>query len=60
MEQKGFGLGRLACWTIFIFWLLSGASLAAAQTPVSWLPVSKEELELKDNPLAPGEPRHTV
>ena len=56
MEQKGFGLGRLACWTIFIFWLLSGASLAAAQTPVSWLPVSKEELELKDNPLAPGEP----
>ena len=56
MEQKGFGLGRLACWAIFIFWLFSGASLASAQTPVSWLPVSKEELELKDNPLAPGEP----
>lgn len=56
MAQKGFGLGRWACWVIIIFSLYSGVSLAVAQTPVSWLPVSKEELELKDNPLAPGEP----
>jgi Domain of Unknown Function with PDB structure (DUF3857)/Transglutaminase-like superfamily len=27
-----------------------------AQTAAAWPPVSKEELELKDNPLSPGEP----
>ncbi len=56
MEQKGFGLGRLVCWVIVIVSFFSFASWASAQTPVSWLPVSKEDLELKDNPLAPGEP----
>lgn len=56
MEQKGVALGRLVCWFIAVFSMFSVGSRVVAQTPVPWLPVSKEELELKDNPLAPGEP----
>jgi transglutaminase-like putative cysteine protease len=42
-----------ACFAgVVIVWCVQGA---ACQAPPSWPPISKEELELKDNSLDPGE-----
>jgi len=44
------------CTFLFFVWapLLLSVQKAVSQVP-SWSPISKEELDLKDNPLAPGE-----
>jgi hypothetical protein len=47
---------RLAYLSLVSVAMLAGPPQATAQTPIPWLPVSKEDLDLKDNPLAPGEP----
>jgi hypothetical protein len=64
MTEKGFSPKRnfagawfrLACLSLVSVAIFSGVPQVAAQTAIPWLPVSKEDLDLKDNPLAPGEP----
>src|SRR5947209_17573887 len=51
--RRWFSLAGFFLVSVAIF---SNVPRVAAQTGVSWLPVSKEDLDLKDNPLAPGEP----
>ena len=42
---------------LILFFAFGGAfSSLPAQTTPAWPPVSHEDLELKDNPLRPGEP----
>jgi transglutaminase-like putative cysteine protease len=53
LAQAWFSLAGLFLVSVAIF---SGTPRVAAQTAVPWLPVSKEDLDLKDNALAPGEP----
>ncbi len=45
------------CALLFSAWalILSCPQRAATQTAPSWPPISKEDLELKDNPLHPGD-----
>ncbi|HEV3037854.1 MAG TPA: DUF3857 domain-containing protein [Candidatus Angelobacter sp.] len=63
MAQKKFNPSRNIVWIWFRLASLSFISAAflavpqaVGQTAVQWQPVGKEDLELKDNPLAPGEP----
>src|SRR5437016_5172365 len=64
MTEKGFSPNRnfarrwfgLAGFFLLSAAISSGVPHAVAQMAVPWLPVSKEDLDLKDNPLAPGEP----
>src|SRR6516225_193787 len=46
------------CFVLFLAFLLilSCPQRAISQAPASWSPISKEELELKDNSLEPGAP----
>ena len=48
-------LRRLVFLCLVYAWILSCKNTAEAQLAVAWQPVSKEDLDLKDNPLDPGE-----
>src|SRR5436305_13627410 len=53
MTAGKLNLFRYLCASVFI---LACLPEAAAQAAIPWLPISKEDLDLKDNPLRPGEP----
>jgi len=50
-------LRRRQCFVFLLAYILIVLlpKRAMSQTPTSWAPIAKEELELKDNSLAPGE-----
>src|SRR5215467_1838630 len=50
------GLGRCSVLCLTYILVLSLPQKVTSQAPASWSPISKEELELKDNSLEPGAP----
>src|SRR5215469_158260 len=53
-RQLGMRLGKWAALFLTCVLIPSFSQNAISQAPASWSPISKEELELKDNSLEPG------